>query len=78
MLHVSEMSWTRHIKHPGELFKLGDKLSTKILSLDPNEKKISLGLKQLQDNPWDTLEEKYTEEYTQRSGSKINTIWSFC
>ena len=61
LLHVSEMSWTRHIKHPGELFKLGDKLSTKILSLDPNEKKISLGLKQLQDNPWDTLEEKFTE-----------------
>ena len=61
LLHVSEMSWTRHIKHPGELFKLGDKLSTKILSLDPNEKKISLGLKQLQDNPWDTLEEKYIE-----------------
>ena len=61
LLHVSEMSWTRHIKHPGELFKLGDRATTKILSLDSKEKKISLGLKQLQDNPWDTIEDKYTE-----------------
>ena len=61
LLHVSEMSWTRHIKHPGELFKLGDRATTKILSLDSKEKKISLGLKQLQDNPWDTIEEKFTE-----------------
>ena len=41
LLHVSEMSWTRHIKHPGELFKLGDRATTKILSLDSKEKKIS-------------------------------------
>ena len=61
LLHVSEMSWTRHIKHPGELFKLGDRATTKILSLDSKEKKISLGLKQLQDNPWDTIEDKFTE-----------------
>jgi len=61
LLHVSEMSWTRHIKHPGELFKLGDRATTKILSLDAKEKKISLGLKQLQDNPWDTIDAKYIE-----------------
>lgn len=61
LLHVSEMSWTRHIKHPGELFKLGDKIEAKILSIDANDKKISLGLKQLQPNPWDDIETKYAE-----------------
>ncbi len=61
LLHVSEMSWTRHIKHPGELFKLGDKVESKILSIDANDKKISLGIKQLQPNPWDDIETKYAE-----------------
>jgi len=59
LVHVSEMSWTRHIKHPTDLFKIGDNLEAKVLTVESDEKKISLGIKQLQDNPWDKIEEKY-------------------
>ena len=59
LVHVSEMSWTRHIKHPTDLFKIGDTLEAKVLTVESDEKKISLGIKQLQDNPWDKIEEKY-------------------
>ena len=59
LVHVSEMSWTRHIKHPTDLFKIGDSLEAKVLTVESDDKKISLGIKQLQDNPWDKIEEKY-------------------
>ncbi len=59
LIHVSEMSWTRHIKHPDELFKLGDTVEAKVLSLDTENKKISLGIKQLIPNPWDDIESRY-------------------
>jgi len=59
LIHISEMSWTRHIKHPSDMFKVGDKVEAKILNIDSDEKKISLGLKQLQENPWDTIESKF-------------------
>jgi small subunit ribosomal protein S1 len=60
LIHVSEMSWTRHIKHPSDMFKIGDVVEAKVLSIDLEEKKISLGIKQLHDNPWDTIEAKYS------------------
>jgi len=59
LIHISEMSWTRHIKHPSDMFKVGDIVEAKILNIDTDEKKISLGIKQLQDNPWDTIESKF-------------------
>ena len=59
LIHISEMSWTRHIKHPSDMFKVGDKVEAKILNMNPEEKKISLGIKQLQDNPWDSIENIY-------------------
>lgn len=59
LIHISEMSWTRHIRHPNEMFKLGDTVNAKVLSIDPEEKKISLGIKQLTTNPWDDIEAKY-------------------
>ena len=59
LIHVSEMSWTRHIKHPTDLFKIGDHLEARILTVEADEKKISLGLKQLEENPWDEIEKKY-------------------
>ena len=59
LIHVSEMSWTRHIKNPNELYKLGDEVEAKILSIDKDEKKISLGIKQLTENPWNEIENKY-------------------
>ncbi len=59
LVHVSEMSWTKHIRHPSELFSLGETIESKILSIDAAERKISLGVKQLQPDPWDQIEEKY-------------------
>ena len=59
LIHISEMSWTRHVKHPSDMFKVGDKVEAKILKIDSEEKKISLGIKQLSENPWDTIENKY-------------------
>jgi len=59
LIHVSEMSWTRHVKHPTDMFKIGDEVEAKVLSIDPDDKKISLGIKQLEENPWDTIETKY-------------------
>jgi len=59
LIHISEISWTRHIKHPSDMFKVGDQVEAKILNIDHEEKKISLGIKQLTENPWDTIENKY-------------------
>ena len=60
LIHVSEMSWTKHIKHPSDIFQIGDQVDAKILSIDQSEKKISLGVKQLEENPWDQIESKYS------------------
>jgi small subunit ribosomal protein S1 len=59
LVHVSEMSWTRHIKNPSEMYSLGDEVKAVVLAIDSEDRKISLGAKQLQDDPWDQIEEKY-------------------
>ncbi|MBC8204055.1 MAG: 30S ribosomal protein S1 [FCB group bacterium] len=59
LIHISEMSWTQHIKHPSSMLSIGDEVEAIILSLDVQERKISLGLKQTEPDPWETLEEKY-------------------
>ena len=59
LIHVSEMSWTRHVKNPSEMFSLGDEIEAIVLAIDTEERKISLGAKQLQSDPWDQIEEKY-------------------
>jgi len=60
LLHITDMSWSR-IKHPSEMVKIGDKLDVKILKFDEDKKRISLGLKQLTESPWERVEEKYPE-----------------
>lgn len=59
LIHVSEMSWTERVKHPSKLINVGDTVECKVLEVDSKNKRISLGLKQLQENPWDLLEMKY-------------------
>ncbi|RME62489.1 MAG: 30S ribosomal protein S1 [Nitrospirae bacterium] len=60
LLHVSDISWTRHIKHPSETLKKGQQIEVVILKIDPENEKLSLGLKQLQPNPWEKeIPEKY-------------------
>jgi small subunit ribosomal protein S1 len=59
LVHVSEMTWSKRMKHPSKLVKPGDEVDTVILSVNPNDRRISLGMKQLQENPWEQLEDKY-------------------
>jgi small subunit ribosomal protein S1 len=59
LIHISEMSWTQHIKHPSKLMQVGDKIEAVVLSVDKENEKISLGLKQLVEDPWKTIDEKY-------------------
>ena len=59
LIHVSEISWTKHIKNPSEVYSMGDEVDAKVLSIDTEDKKISLGVKQLTPDPWDEIEEKY-------------------
>jgi len=59
LVHVSEMSWTKHVRHPSKILNIGDELEAVVLNVNEEERKISLGLRQTQENPWDTIEERY-------------------
>jgi len=59
LIHVSEMSWTKKIKHPSQLLSMGDVLEAQVLDVDGERRRISLGIKHLEPNPWSVLEEKY-------------------
>ena len=59
LIHISEMSWTEHVKHPSQKVSMGQTVEAVILSLDKDNKKLSLGLKQLEPDPWEQLIEKY-------------------
>jgi len=59
LVHVSEMSWTKRIKHPSKVVAIGDAVEAVILAVDETNRKISLGIKQIEPNPWSVIEEKY-------------------
>ncbi len=59
LVHVSEMSWTKKIKHPTQVVNVGDEIEAVVLSIDPERRRISLGMKQVEPNPWDSLIDKY-------------------
>ncbi len=59
LVHISEMSWTKRINHPSEKVSIGQETEVMVLNLDINRRRISLGMKQCQPNPWDVLEERY-------------------
>jgi len=59
LVHVSEMSWTKRVKHPSKILSLGDEVEVMVLDNDPGQKRVSLGLKQTSPNPWDTIAERY-------------------
>jgi small subunit ribosomal protein S1 len=60
LIHVSEMSWSQHLRSAQEFLKVGDEVEAVILTLDREERKMSLGMKQLKTDPWEKIEEKYT------------------
>ncbi|MDH4155758.1 MAG: 30S ribosomal protein S1 [candidate division Zixibacteria bacterium] len=59
LIHISEMSWTQHIKHPSKIMNANDEVEAIVLSVDKENEKISLGIKQMEPDPWATIEEKY-------------------
>jgi small subunit ribosomal protein S1 len=59
LLHISDMSWTRNVGHPSEILRKGQEIETQILNLDRDNKRISLGLKQIQPDPWTTVAQRY-------------------
>jgi small subunit ribosomal protein S1 len=59
LVHVSEMTWSKRMKHPSKLVNVGDEVDCVVLSVNPGERRISLGMRQLASNPWDTLHDKY-------------------
>ncbi|MDP6582392.1 MAG: 30S ribosomal protein S1 [Vicinamibacterales bacterium] len=59
LIHVSEMSWSKRVKHPSKLLNVGDAVESMVLGVDPQARRISLGLKQVESNPWHQLAEKY-------------------
>jgi len=71
LIHVSEMSWTRHIKNASEIYSIGEEIKAEVLAIDTDDRKISLGVKQLEPDPWDEIEEKFMVGSLQK-GKVIN------
>ncbi len=59
LVHVSEMSWSKRVKHPSKMLNTGQEIEAVVLEIDTNNRRISLGIKQIEINPWDTLQERY-------------------
>lgn len=72
LIHISDLSWTKKIRHPGELVKKGDEIDVKVLKVDTKARRIALGHKQITDDPWNTFETVYTVGTEQKA--KITQI----
>ncbi|MGA6927125.1 MAG: 30S ribosomal protein S1 [Desulfosarcina sp.] len=59
LVHISDISWTKRIKHPSEIYKKGDVIQAIVLEIDKDQERFSLGIKQLQSDPWDTVAQRY-------------------
>jgi len=59
LIHISEMSWSQHVKHPSQMLQVGEEIEAMVLNIEAVDKKISLGLKQLEPDPWDGIESRY-------------------
>ncbi len=75
LVHVSDMSWTQRIKHPGEVYKKGDEVEAVVLNIDVENERFSLGIKQLQQDPWETLSER--TPVGSRARGKITKVTDF-
>ena len=75
LVHVSEMSWSTHLKSAGDFYKVGDKIEAKVLTLDREERKMSLGVKQLTEDPWAIIDKKYSVD--SRHSVKVRNFTNF-
>ncbi len=62
LIHISDLSWTKKVKHPSEFTKIGEAIEVQVLDIDKENRRLSLGHKQLEDNPWDKFEEVFTQD----------------
>ena len=76
LIHVSEMSWSQHLRSAQDFMKVGDEVEAVILTLDRDERKMSLGIKQLKQDPWETIEEKYP--VGSKHTAKVRNFTNFC
>ena len=78
LVHISDLSWTEHVEHPADMFKKGDEVEAVILGIDKENKKVSLGIKQLTEDPWNTIEEQYpVGKIVEGEVSKITNFGAF-
>ncbi len=78
MIHVSDLSWTRKINHPSEMLKKGDELEAVVIDIDKNNQRISLGIKQLEDDPWKEIDGKYkVADLVKGTVTKITSFGAF-
>ena len=75
LIHISEMSWTKHIKHPSKLLGVGDMVEAVVLSVDKANERISLGIKQMEPDPWDAIERKYPVD--SKVSGKVRNLTAF-
>jgi small subunit ribosomal protein S1 len=75
LVHVSEMSWSTHLKSAGDFYKVGDAIEAKLLTLDRDDRKMSLGIKQLSEDPWSNIDKKYSVD--SRHTVKIRNFTNF-
>ena len=75
LVHISEMSWTQHIRHPSKLVSIGDVVDVMVLRLDQESQKISLGMKQTDPDPWETLDNNYPSGM--RLEGKVKSLTNF-
>lgn len=75
LIHISEMSWTKKVKHPSQVVTLGDWVDVMVLDIDPGNRRISLGLKQTEPNPWDSIARRY--EIGQVIRGKVRNLTDF-
>jgi small subunit ribosomal protein S1 len=73
LIHISDMSWTKRVQHPSEVLRKGDDVSVLVLGVDPENKRISLGLKQTQEDPWDDLASQYGAG-VEKAGSVVRLV----
>jgi small subunit ribosomal protein S1 len=75
LVHVSEMTWSKRMKHPSKIVQVGETVDVEVLGVDPKNRRISLGMKQTQPNPWETLHERY--HVGDRVGGRVRNLTDF-
>ena len=79
LIHVSEMSWSKRVKHPSKIMTVGDTVEAMVLGVDPEARRISLGLKQIEANPWQELSVKYPiGSRLTGSSAQPDGVWRLC